>query len=321
MLSAHRWTDSIAGGLQLTGAVHLLRAVANWRHGGYVLAFHSAPADTMTALVDGLHPDTVVSLDEIVSRHRAGQSTAGLFAITVDDGFGPTVEDYCAAAARRGWPVTFYLPTRFLDTGTLPFLQLQRLQAVLPAATLHVRGRDIDLRDPGARRQYFDELTSRMYRRPERDFLPEIEALTDAALARGLSTAAALRPLAPPITWDRVATLARQPGVGFESHGVTHQAVVSLDADALRQELVHTQQAIATRTGRPVRHFCYPYGGPASIGQAAPAIVAEYFDSAVTMSRGRLGGHSPYELPRVPLYDRDRSSVARLKVATAAVWP
>ena len=95
---------------------------------------------------------------------------------------------------------------------------------------------------------------------------------------------------------------------------------MSFNADDLRHELVRSQQEIAARTGRPVRHFCYPYGGAASVGGAAPALVAEYFDSAVTMSRGRLGGHSPYLLPRVPLYDRDRASVARLKVATAAVW-
>jgi peptidoglycan/xylan/chitin deacetylase (PgdA/CDA1 family) len=320
MLSRHRLTESIAGGLQLTGAVQAMCAIANRRHGGYILAFHSAPVDTMVGLIDSLRPDTVVSLDDIVARHRAGRSTAGLFAITVDDGFGPTVEDYCRVVSLRGWPITFYLPTLFLDNGTLPFLLLQRLQMALPPVSLTVRGRLLDLRTPQARQEHFDELTYRMYRRPDREFVPDLEALADAAVAGGVMNETDLRPLAPPISWERVAVLGRQAGVAFESHGVTHQAVVGMDRDDLRRELAHSQREITARTGRPVRHFCYPYGGPDSVGDAAPAIVAEYFDSAVTMSRGRLGGHSPYDLPRVPLYDRDRPSVARLKVATATVW-
>ena len=49
----------------------------------------------------------------------------------------------------------------------------------------------------------------------------------------------------------------------------------------------------------------------------APELVAKHFKSAVTMLRGRIAGQNPHLLPRIPLYDRDTPSIARLKVLTA----
>lgn len=318
MMSARRLTESIAAGLRLTGAGPVLRALANTTQGGYLLAFHSAPARTMVDLVEALQPDEVVSLDEIVRRLAAGKSTAGLFAITVDDGYQTTVIDYCEAARIKGWPMTFFLPTRFLEERTLPFLLVQSLEARLPDVLLDLPAGPLDLRTQAARRAYFDGLTQRMYRRREAEFMPEVQAVADYAVAHGLLTADQLRAVLPPITWEQVARLSAQDGISFQSHGVTHQAVVSLAPDELRKELRASQDAIRERTGRPVNHFCYPYGGVDSIGAAAPAIVAEVFDAAVTMSRGRLRGRALHALPRIPLYDRDRGDIARLKVLTAA---
>ena len=319
-MSRRRLTESIAAGLRVTGAGPVLHALANTFQGGYVLAFHSAPARTMVDLVEALHPDRVVSLDEIVQRLAAGKSTSGLFAITVDDGYQGTVIDYCAAARGKGWPMTFFLPTRYLEERTLPFLLVQNLEARLPSVVLELPSGSIDLRTETARQAYFGRLTQQMYQRREAEFMPEVEAIATHAIALGLLTDDEVRDAPAPISWDQVETLARQDGISFQSHGVTHQAVVSLDADELRNELRASQAAIRARTDRPVNHFCYPYGGTASIGTAAPAIVAETFEAAVTMSRGRLRGSTLYALPRIPLYDRDRGDIARLKVLTAASY-
>jgi peptidoglycan/xylan/chitin deacetylase (PgdA/CDA1 family) len=119
------------------------------------------------------------------------------------------------------------------------------------------------------------------------------------------------------IGWDEVAILARDPAVAFESHGVSHTAVVALEREELTRELVASQRAVAEHTGRPCRHFCYPYGGPASIGTTAPAEVGRYYRSATTMSRGRVARHDPALLPRVPVYPHDDPELVRLKVLTA----
>ena len=41
--------------------------------------------------------------------------------MTFDDGVGSTVRNISNKCIEKGWPVTFYLPTQYLDKGILPF--------------------------------------------------------------------------------------------------------------------------------------------------------------------------------------------------------
>jgi peptidoglycan/xylan/chitin deacetylase (PgdA/CDA1 family) len=159
-------------------------------------------------------------------------------------------------------------------------------------------------------------MTRLMYTRPWAEYGPRLRAITAALVERRLVDPAVLAPPAA-ITWEEVTQLARNPLVSFESHGVTHTAVAALSHDEREHELVASQRAIAERTGRACRHFCYPYGGPTSIGTVAPADVARHNRSATTMSRGRLGRHALALLPRVPVYPHDDADLVRLKVLTA----
>jgi peptidoglycan/xylan/chitin deacetylase (PgdA/CDA1 family) len=159
-------------------------------------------------------------------------------------------------------------------------------------------------------------MTTVMYTRPWDDYGPRLRAIARVLVERGLVAADALA--APPaITWEEVTALAHDPLVSFESHGVSHAALAALTAREVEHELVASQRAIAERTGRACRHFCYPYGGRASIGDAAPAAVARHYRSATTMARGRLGTHPLTRLPRVPIYPHDDADLVRLKVLTA----
>jgi peptidoglycan/xylan/chitin deacetylase (PgdA/CDA1 family) len=119
--------------------------------------------------------------------------------------------------------------------------------------------------------------------------------------------------------------LARGGIVSFESHGISHTAVAALGDEELEHELTASQRTIAEHTGKPCRHFCYPYGGSASIGIIAPARVARHYRSATTMARGRLGRHSLTLLPRVPIYPRVTrrwcvSGADRVSWTTARRW-
>jgi peptidoglycan/xylan/chitin deacetylase (PgdA/CDA1 family) len=98
---------------------------------------------------------------------------------------------------------------------------------------------------------------------------------------------------------------------------VSHTALAALPPSALDQELAASRHAIAAHTGRPCRHFCYPYGGSSSIGTAAPVAVARHYRSATTMARGRLQRHALELLPRVPVYPHDDADLVRLKILTA----
>jgi peptidoglycan/xylan/chitin deacetylase (PgdA/CDA1 family) len=306
-----------ARALGALGGYAALRGPLGRARGGFVLAYHNLPAARFAEQITALAPSRPVALDEIVERHARGEPTGDLFAITFDDGVGETVRDVATVAAARGWPVTFYLPTRYLDEpGGMPFQWLRAIERHAPAVRVEAGGEVFDFRAPGAVRAFAKRMTAIMYTRPFEEYGPRLRALADALVAGGYVAAAALA--APKaITWEEVAMLARNPLLAFESHGVSHAALAGLDAAAVDRELTTSQRVIAGHTGRACRHFCYPYGGPQSIGPTAPAAVARHYRSATTMSRGRLGRHAPSLLPRVPVYPHDDANLVRLKVLTA----
>ena len=308
---------AIARATSASGVYRALGGSLGRLRGGFVLAYHNVPAALFIEQITGLAPSRPVPLDEIVERHARGAPTGGLFAITFDDGVGDTVREIAAAAATRQWPVSFYLPTAYLDVpGGMPFQWLRAIERHLPPGTLEVSGETLDFSTPQAVRDFAKRMTRLMYTRPWAEYGPRLRAITAALVERRLVDPEVLAPPAA-ITWSEVEALARDPLVSFESHGVTHTAMAALTHDEREQELVASQRAIAERTGRACRHFCYPYGGPESIGDVAPVDVARHYRSATTMSRGRLGRHALTLLPRVPVYPHDDADLVRLKVVTA----
>jgi peptidoglycan/xylan/chitin deacetylase (PgdA/CDA1 family) len=287
------------------------------RSGGVILACHDMPTALFVEQIRALSTYRVVSLTEIVKRHRESRSTRGLLAITFDDGVRDVTHAAAKLAATHGWPITFYLPTRYLDEPRgLAFQAWGSVRDVLPRDVLRLRSGEIDLRSQASLDRFIDEITRRLYATCDDEFLPFIDELSQYLIANGHATAAALVPPRA-ITWDEVAALARDPLVSFESHGVSHQPVSKLGEDLLEIELSESQRRITECTNVPCRHFCYPYGGLSTIGPVAPRMVAKYYDSAVTMVRGRVGKHPPELLSRIPIYSPDTAEMTRLKVVTA----
>ncbi len=307
----------VARTLSAVGAYGPFERMRGRSRGGFVLAYHNLPAARFVEQVAALAPSRPIALDALVERHARGASTEGLFAITFDDGVAETVRAIAAVATMQGWPVTFYLPTGYLDApGGMPFQWLRAIERHAPPVVIEAAGETFDFREPGARRGFARATTASMHTRPWVEYGPRLRALAEALVTRGL-VAPELLAAPPAITWSEVETLAREGLVAFESHGVTHTAVAALDEDALERELAESRRVIAEHTGRECRHFCYPYGGAASIGVVAPSRVARHYRSATTMARGRLGRHALERLPRVPVYPHDDAALVRLKVLTA----
>jgi peptidoglycan/xylan/chitin deacetylase (PgdA/CDA1 family) len=283
-----------------------------------VLAFHDLPASRFRELVDALRPNEPVHLSVLVDRLRTGKSTRGLFAITIDDGVGETVRAISAAALAMRWPVTFFLPTGYLDNpGGMPFQWLRNLLPRLPNGHLELAGEPIDISHPESLRRFETHLNRIRDRGPREDYVRCIQALVDDAVAKGWINRDEIAPPAA-ISWAEVADLSRHAEVGFESHGISHSAASALSPEQLDAELRLSRDRISLHTNRRCRHFCYPFGSFESIGRDSPRAVARYYDSAVTMARGRLRHrHNLFLLPRIPLYDRDTAALARLKVVTS----
>jgi len=289
---------------------------ASHLYGGFVLAFHNVPPERFRELICALRPDEPVHLSLMVDRINGGKSTSGLFAITVDDGVGETVRTLAAVALEMHWPVTFFLPTGYLDhPGGMPFQWLRSLISRLPNRRLEIAGEEVDLSHAAACRRFEVRMNRLRDSGPREEYVRRIQALVDGAAADGWISRAEIAPPAA-ISWEEVAGLAERPEIRFESHGVTHTAASALSRDQLETELRASRDRIHLHTNYPCRHFCYPFGGPESIGGDSPQAVARYYDSAVTMSRGRLLRHNVFLLPRIPLYGEDTAAVARLKVLT-----
>ena len=293
-----------------------LRALAAELFGGFILAFHDLAAHQFRELIESLAPDEPVHLSELVDRLRRDKSTKGIFAITVDDGVRDTVRTLGAVAQERHWPITFFLPTGYLDgPDSMRFQWLRQILTRVPRVRLALRSGVIDLSTAAARRRFQRRVTACMYTRPLVEYAPVIDEIVGHAVTQGWLSPEDDAPPAP-ISWHDVTTLSRHPAIRFESHGVTHIAAAALSPEQLDRELRESQDRIQAHTRRPCRHFAYPFGGPESIGPVAPGLVAKYYESALTMSRGRVRGRNPFLLPRIPLYAGDSAARARVKVLT-----
>jgi peptidoglycan/xylan/chitin deacetylase (PgdA/CDA1 family) len=291
----HRARALAAWGLSATGSYWPARWAISSLGGGYILAYHNVPLARFVAQIEALSADRPISLGELVGRVRAKKSTAGLFAITFDDGVADTVREIARVCETRAWPVTFYLPTGYLDQRQgMPFQWLRCLGEHVPTS-------------------FTEEIERSMRKQPRTAYEPTVlDAYRRLEEKRGVKLASP--PL--PVAWDEVRGLASSEIVSFESHGVSHTALAALSPAELEHELLSSQARIEEHTGKPCRHFCYPFGGPESIGPRAVQAVARVYDSGTSMMRGRVRGRAPELLPRIPIYARDDGAMTRLKTLT-----
>jgi peptidoglycan/xylan/chitin deacetylase (PgdA/CDA1 family) len=265
---------------------------------GFILAFHDISPERFVGLIECLGPVRPVHLGELVQRATRHKSNTGLFAITVDDGVGATVRNLAKVLEAKGWPATFYLPTRYVETGEgMAFQWWRKLKPLLPRDVVHKHGR---------------RMQALWHTRPPQDYLPLTMDLVQGLLASGVEKAALEPP--GPITWSEVVALGKSGLIRFESHAVTHTAMSALTEEQIHFELEHSRNVITEHTGRECRHLAYPFGSDESIGAVAPLIARRYYDSATTMSFGRADGADPWRLPRIPLYEENSNSKACFKL-------
>ena len=314
-----RWTTAIAA--DILARAHLVRVLdrLNGRRGGIVLALHEISAEQLERQLEVVSETySFVPLTELVDRLERSLPTRGLAAITFDDGPGSVTENAASVALRRGWPMTFFLPTGAIDRQQPAWYH--ELPALLLASSGHTfsTGRmTFRLNGSSSIGAALDALTAefRALNHPS-----EVEHRL-RAIRRALLQSDELDPslhVLRPLTWERVRELSRHEELSFEAHTVTHMAMSRLSAADIHYEMTASRDKIREVTGRPVQHFCYPYGSAQDIGEVAPHIARRYFRSSVTMTRGRCTQTvDRARLPRVPLYEADQPHWVRAKIALA----
>jgi peptidoglycan/xylan/chitin deacetylase (PgdA/CDA1 family) len=281
---------------------------------GFVLAFHDIQPDRLSELVDSIRPAQAISLTELLDRSKACKSTAGLFAITVDDGVGDTVRSLTQLFRDRGWPATFYLSTDYVDSKEgMGFQWWRNLLPFLPLRKIELKSGVIDLSRPGGIRNLSRDVETMWHSQRMESYLPLTLELAEIAMReRGLGIEAIQPP--DPITWPEVTQISRDDLIRFESHGVSHTAMSTLTDEELIFEMKHSRDLISLYTRRPCRHLAYPFGSNRSIGPRAALIAQKLYDSAATMTLGSVDSANPWLLPRIPLYPENPTWYVNLKI-------
>jgi peptidoglycan/xylan/chitin deacetylase (PgdA/CDA1 family) len=291
----------------------------NSRRGGIILVFHEISHTQLAKQLAQLSElYKFISLSEFVSRLAQGKSTTRLAVITFDDGYGSMVESAAQLAQIHGWPMTFFLPTRYLDTRE-PYW-FQELQPLLERATcdhMTIDDMHLSLIDQASRAKTLEILNTRFMSFPSTEKIDELLRRVRYVLSGSEERPADLQ-TSEPISWERIRELVRREELSFEVHSVNHLALSCLTEEAIRGEMLESRARVEQMTGCNAEHFCYPYGGLDEIGSLAPRIARSLFRSATTMLRGRCHkGTDSAMLPRVPLYEQDSEQRVALKVSLA----
>ena len=283
--------------------------------GGGILCFHQIAPDRFIRWTSRLARHyQIVSLSELVERHNQGRSLARLVALTFDDGWAKTCEPVAAVCEQEKWPITIYVMSAlFAQAGTFWFAELPALIREAAGRRFGSGGHVLDLTSRGAAKVSTRSLVNRLRTLSNQDAMEVIRALR----AAGRVSLPAEEPF-PFVDRRFLRRYAGSDWVTFGSHSVDHRSMAAQDEEMLNWQLAESKKSIEEIIGRPVSHFCYPYGDPSAIGKLAPRVARKYYASATTMVRGVCdAARDPWYLPRIPVYDSDSNLRFLAKIALA----
>lgn len=274
---------------------------------------------------------TVLPLDDLIARLRAGSLADDAVAVTFDDGYADNLHNARPALATADVPATLFLASALIGSSR-GFWWDELTQMILaretPVATeidllghvvaLHLASPEPGDRDP-AWRAWQEPRTGRqrayiaIWRRLQ-GLVPEAQGRAMAAMRDQLGnpgTCEADRIM----TVEEVRAMIADGLVRLGGHTAHHPALPALAPAEQRNEVLAGRNAIERLTGDRVRGFAYPYGATC---EQTRAIVAECgFEWACTTAADTPmhGRSDPYALPRLAVVDVDGATFSRALVA------
>ena len=279
--------------------------------GGYILSFHDLLPQTFEAQINSLKPSEPISLDELIQRYKLGKSIKNCFAITFDDGVEKTVLENWNICKKNNWPVTFYLPTDYLNGENLPYHKIQFISKYLEKYELPEKIKNN--KKLLIKKNLVKYLTDLLYVENSQIVNENINYFLKVISNNSFQKNKNIMPKA--ISWAQVKDISKNLLSSFQSHSLSHTACSSLTESELKNEMLSSKRIIEDSTGRKVNSFCYPYGSKKSINELSINVASKYFDTATTLIRGRLKNTNLHYLPRIDLYEENTISFVRLKVA------
>ena len=269
------------------------------------LNYHNVSPDTFEAHARYLrrHCD-VVPLDRYLAERPGSRP---LVTLTVDDGYVDFVERIVPIARKYGLPMTWFVPTAFVDSDEIFWFDRTR-GAVLQTARSGLTLRERRWTLSSWNREYVAAQVSAFIKRAPPS---EREALVaDVIRQLGEAPEEYLRGFRL-VSRRQLADLDSSIAVGSHSH--THPQLSQLDAGALASELTESKRLLEEWGQRPVTAFAFPSGDYSD--DVLDAVQAAGYTSAWT-TEARFHGPREHQLrlPRVSIADQAHVGVLCAKL-------
>lgn len=238
-----------------------------------------------------------IALDELPERLRSARSSR-IAAFTFDDGYRDNVTTALPVFTSHNVPLCIYAVTGVLDRTIVywwgALAQLVRTQEQLDLHALGLPGTVHTASWADKQAAY-----SRIERWVHEDLENRSGVITAWCASHGIDARALLDEDA--LGWADLRALADERLITIGAHSQTHRRLATLDDGQLRHEVHGCRERLERELGRPVRHFAYPYGGPAACGIREFTATADAgYLTAVTTRRGNVFAEHAGHLTALP---------------------
>mgnify|MGYP001193115488 FL=1 len=297
---AHRWLAPLCAGV---GAIFTLHHVRPARAGGFQPNRHlEITPDFLRTTLAYLRARGVdiITLDEMQRRLTAQDFSRRFACFTFDDGYRDNRDAALPVMREFDAPMTVFITSDFAAGAGRPWwIALERLIAANDAVEATINGATLrlDARTDDAKAACFAQLHDRLRMLPaDRDLQNAIDALCARYRIDMAAISAELC-----MSWPELKEFARDPLVTLGAHSITHCNLAKIPREAARDEMAGSRAAIEAQTGRPVRHFVYPYGGRTAAGAREFELANELgFATAMTTQPGMIFAQNADRLTALP---------------------
>lgn len=205
----------------------------------------------------------IVSMDDAYERICRGAGRHRPMAlVTLDDGYRGNRDVVWPIARQLGIPVTIYVAPFSVQSQT-PYWYDRVIAAMIGDAPFQIdlRPHDLGLYQSArglqgeARWAHVQRLLSRLQALSQE----RREIITADVVAQALQCGSTVPPLAS-LTIEDIREMADSQHIGFGAHSFRHDSLTQLEPEPARESIARSKTILEAWTGRPIRHFAYPYG-------------------------------------------------------------
>ena len=239
---------NIFGRFHITSLLNII----NNKYGGFILSYHTPMPEIVNIHLNKLEKLQAISLNEMIDRLEKGHSTKGCYTVTVDDGVASTTNSLSKIAIDRNIPITFFLPTSFIDSGKAYwFYRLAGLFENINFGMIKYKNTDYNLKNV----QLKTKLSNMIFLDYLKLHFTVAESKTDKFIEECVANdiiQSHVRLGPHPISWEEVSQLATNRLISFESHTVNHPNLSVLTDKEIEYEIIESMKRIEHFTKKNV---------------------------------------------------------------------